>query len=78
MEYMQLVNKLNYDEKPDYNKIRTIFEAGLKQAGCKDDGKSVHLPTGKSPRKVSRLKSDRQFKWQLTVALIVIDSLLIL
>ena len=48
------MNKLEYEEKPDYDKIRTIFQGGLKDAGCKDDGKTVHLPSGKSPRKVSR------------------------
>jgi len=45
-EYMELVNKLDYTEKPDYEKVRKIFEAGLKQqSGCTNDGQSVYLPT---------------------------------
>ena len=47
-EYMELVNKMDYSGKPDYDKIRELFLAGLKQYGATDDGKTIRLPTAKA------------------------------
>lgn len=53
-DFLELVNKLEYDEKPDYDKIRKMFRAGLKKSGVTDDGKSIYLPTGSGARKSLR------------------------
>lgn len=41
--YLTMVKNLNYEEKPDYNKMREIFTKGLSQLGIKDTWK-LHLP----------------------------------
>ena len=39
--FLEFVNRLGYEEEPDYNFIRKLFADGLKKQGVKDDGKSV-------------------------------------
>lgn len=62
-EYMEIINKIGYDEKPDYDKIRKLFKAGLKKCGVSDDGKTVCLPSAKTacklPQDVSSPKKSR-------------------
>ncbi|KAJ7990881.1 hypothetical protein DPEC_G00291500 [Dallia pectoralis] len=38
-EFMEEVKTLSYTDKPAYQKLRSILEAGLKSAGAKDDDK---------------------------------------
>ena len=38
---MEMVAKLKFEEKPDYDKFRTLLKQGLKEGGYKDDGSLV-------------------------------------
>ena len=46
MAFLKLVDKLEYDEVPDYEKIKEIFSDGLMRRGVKDDGKTVTFLQG--------------------------------
>ncbi|XP_066911062.1 serine/threonine-protein kinase VRK1-like [Clytia hemisphaerica] len=53
-DFLNYINTLEYDSQPDYDKVRTLFKAGLKKAGHSDDGANIILPTGSpsaSPKK---------------------------
>jgi len=39
--FMEMVAKLKFEEKPDYDKFRTLLKQGLKEGGYKDDGSLV-------------------------------------
>ena len=62
------MNKLDYTQKPDYDRLRKILRDGLKERGFSDDGKSVIFPTGgessgsatSSPRKRGRKPADAE------------------
>lgn len=47
-----MVSKMKYDEKPNYNKMREIFQKGLTSLGFKDMWK-LALPIGGAPVKDS-------------------------
>ncbi|GAB1610303.1 serine/threonine-protein kinase VRK2-like [Argonauta hians] len=50
--YFKLVEKLEYDEKPDYCKLRRIFQDALKKIG-KTKREALLIPTDKSLRLIS-------------------------
>ena len=39
LQFMQIVQKLQFDEKPDYGKLRKILMEGIVSSGAKFDGK---------------------------------------
>ena len=41
---------MEYEERPNYTKIQSLFAAALKSAGGKDDGISVILPSAGTPK----------------------------
>lgn len=47
-----MVKKIGYDEKPNYNKLREIFQKGLTSLGVKDVWK-LALPVGGGLAKAS-------------------------
>ena len=47
-QYLKYVATLEYDEEPNYNKLRKIFQDGLRKRRFSDDGKSVKFRTGGS------------------------------
>ena len=57
--YLEMVAKLKFEEKPDYEKFRSLCRQGLKEAGYPDDGKLVFTGSAAaggskaSPRKKS-------------------------
>lgn len=56
VDYLKYINTLKYEDEPDYEKVRTLFKAGLKKVGCTDDGTSIILPQ-KSPETKRRLST---------------------
>jgi hypothetical protein len=50
-KFLNFISKLGYEEKPDYNKYKTLFRDGLKKLGVKDEWK-LHLPLGGASAKV--------------------------
>ncbi len=48
--FFKYILKLEYTEKPDYNRIKQWFKDGLKKNGAADDGKSV-IFTSPAPKK---------------------------
>ncbi|XP_056021256.1 serine/threonine-protein kinase VRK1-like [Ostrea edulis] len=57
-KFLTLILKLGYEEKPDYNKYKTLFKDGLKKLGVKDEWK-LHLPVaGTSAKKSVKRKSE--------------------
>jgi len=36
--FMEMVAKLKFEEKPDYDKFRALLKQGLKEGGFRDDG----------------------------------------
>lgn len=59
-DYLGIVEKLDYDEKPDYVKIRNLFCNRLKKLGCKDDGVSVIYEADKKSPSVSQKRGRPQ------------------
>lgn len=45
-QYLKYIVKLGYDEEPDYNKLRKIFQDGLRKRRFTDDGKTVKFTAG--------------------------------
>ena len=43
---MKYIVKLDYDQEPDYNKLRKIFQDGLRKRRYTDDGKTVKFTAG--------------------------------
>lgn len=54
--YLTMVKKMSYDEKPNYNKMREIFQKGLNSLGIKDQWK-LALPLGGATGKASPKKA---------------------
>ncbi|CAH1792888.1 unnamed protein product [Owenia fusiformis] len=52
-KYLEMTTKLEYTEKPDYNKLRSLFTTALKKMSTSDDGK-FDFKAVKSPIKKSR------------------------
>lgn len=53
-KYLVMVKKLQYEEEPDYNKLRDLFRSGLKKIGWKDEWK-IGLPLS-GPRSSPKVK----------------------
>ena len=54
--FMEEVKSLSYEDKPPYEKLRSILKAGLKAVQAKDDGKLEFTPVNGAvppPAKVS-------------------------
>lgn len=47
-QYLQYIVTLEYDGEPDYNKLRKIFQDGLRKRRFSDDGKSVKFKAGET------------------------------
>ena len=47
---MKIVADMDYEERPNYPKIQSLFATALKSAGGKDDGTSVFLPSAGTPK----------------------------
>ena len=43
---MKYIVKLDYDQEPDYNKLRKIFQDSLRKRRFTDDGKTVKFTSG--------------------------------
>lgn len=61
IEYMEEVKSLEYNDKPSYQKLRTVLQLGLKSIGSKDDDKldffiSVNELASKSTKKKTKRK----------------------
>lgn len=57
-EYLKYVEKLKYDETPDYSKVKDLFKKAIVASGSKNDGKLVFdTVSAKSPSKRSPSKS---------------------
>ncbi|XP_053694274.1 nucleosomal histone kinase 1 [Sabethes cyaneus] len=56
-DYVKYVSSLKYDEKPDYQKCRKIFEAGLKELGQSNSGDLEFEPKTTSVAGSSRSKT---------------------
>ena len=52
-EYMKRVYKMEYTEKPDYPRLKDLFQNELKRMSCRDDHKQLDWLTKPSVRKVS-------------------------
>ena len=50
-DYLNYVVDLDYDERPDYNYVRSIFTKALKKNGFAADGKLDFSVTAASPKK---------------------------
>ncbi|KAK4328834.1 hypothetical protein Pmani_000776 [Petrolisthes manimaculis] len=64
-EYLEYVVGLAFDEKPDYEKCRSILRDGLRARGYRDDGKLVFMsatPVPPSRKPKSRLPRKRPTK----------------
>jgi vaccinia related kinase len=60
-EFIKLILNMKPQDKPDYNKIRTIFEAGIKECGSKNSGILEFTPKNKAtatPKKIAPGKPD--------------------
>eukprot|EP00794_Sanderia_malayensis_P020159 gene20159-22134_t len=49
--FFKHIIKLEYTEKPDYDRIKQWFKDGLRSSGCSDDGKSVIFVPSSSPKR---------------------------
>jgi hypothetical protein len=47
-QYFEYVNTLKYDEMPDYNKLRKLFQDGLRKRKFTNDGQTVTFRTADS------------------------------
>ena len=52
-EYFKYIVKLGYDQQPDYNKLRKIFQDGLRKRRLSDDGQGVIFKSGQDSEKLS-------------------------
>lgn len=55
-QYLEYVAKMGYTDKPDYNKVRTLFKKAIVNAGFKDDGKLEFAATREPARSRSPVK----------------------
>lgn len=69
IKFMEVVKKLDYNEKPDYQKLRKILQQGLKSIGATDDDKldfsdfvAVAGPSSARVRQVARMSEAILFK----------------
>lgn len=56
-KFMEVVKSIGYQDRPPYDRLRSILQTGLKSIQSKDDGKLEFTPvngTLSSPVKVSR------------------------
>ena len=44
-QYFKYIKTLKYDEIPDYNKLRKMFQDGLRKRKFTDDGQTVKFKT---------------------------------
>lgn len=54
-EYMKSVYRMDYTHKPDYTRLKDLFQRELKDLGCKDDHKQLDWITKPTVRKVSHV-----------------------
>ena len=47
-QYMTCVYRLDYEEKPDYNRLRELFREEMRKKGWKNDGKGLDWLSGSS------------------------------
>lgn len=62
---MEEVKSLGYQDKPPYDKLRSILQAGLKAIQAKDDGKLEFTPVSgavSTPAKVSTHTEKQQLE----------------
>ena len=61
-EYMKYVNKLNFEKKPDYEYLKSLFENMLNQMNEKNDGKFSWIDKNCEPRKISYKSRDNSLQ----------------
>lgn len=62
-KYLVMVKELQYEEEPDYGKLRDLFKGGLKKMGWKDEW-IIDLPLSgprSSPKKAVKRKNEDSF-----------------
>lgn len=58
-QFIKYLVSLNHDTVPDYSKIRTIFEAGIKECGKKNSGPLDFVSTGASQKPKEQIPRGR-------------------
>lgn len=56
-KFMEEVKSLGYEDKPPYEKLRSILQAGLKAIQAKDDGKLKFTPVSGSASPPAKVRT---------------------
>ena len=67
MKYLEYVNNLTFDEKPDYKKIRSLFEQEIKKNGASVNGPLEFHTTPRKRRSVVPEIDDQELEEEVEV-----------
>lgn len=60
--FMEEVKSLGYQDKPPYEKLRSILQAGLKAIRAKDDGKLEFTPANRAASPPAQVSTHTHWK----------------